>query len=182
MVFRTLIVGHSQTPTHIPGDEEFEYLILRRPGGLLSHLESPPLGNVYNIEADLIVFFLGGNDIAQFKDNSTALASKIRDTLLDLKNYVRELAFVSIENREYQPGNRFGITTEKYEEVSGRVNRNIKRFCRNHSIRFINVNRSIFIDNISSDGTHFNHIANEELVHKITTLAHHAQARLRNES
>ena len=180
MVFRTLIVGHSQTPTHIPNDGEFEYLILRRPGGLLSHLESPPLCQVYDIEADLIVFFLGGNDIAQFKEHSTTLASRIRDTLLDLKNYAREVAFVSIENREYQPGNRFDITTEQYEEVSGRVNRNIKRFCRNHSIRFINVNRHVFIDDISSDGTHFNTIANNELIYKITSLAHHAHERLKN--
>ena len=110
------------------------------------------------------------------------MASKIRDTLLGLKEFAREIAFVSIENREYQEGNRFGISTTEYEEVRGRVTRNIKRFCRNHSIRFINVNRSIFVDNISPDGTHFNSVANEELIRKIQTLAQHARTRLRDEA
>ena len=177
MVFRTLVVGHSQTPTHIPGNSEYEYIILRKPGGLLTHLQYPPLNDVYNIEADLIVFFLGGNDIVRYRNNPTTLASKLRDHLLELKNYAREVAFVAIESRVYQTGNRFGLSTQEYARVRGRVNGNVRRFCRNHSIRFINVNRSVFVDNISSDGTHFNANANGELIHKIQCLAHHAQMR-----
>ena len=121
MVFRTIVVGHSQTPTHIPNDGEYEYVILRRPGGLISHLDYPPLSSVYDIPADLIVVFLGGNDIVQYKEDSLALSNKIRDTLLGLKDFAREIAFVSIESREYQEGNRFGISTTEYEEVRGRV-------------------------------------------------------------
>ena len=177
MVFRTVVVGHSQTPTHIQGDQEYEYIILRKPGGLIRHLQYPPLNEVYNIEADLIVFFIGGNDIVNFRNQPVTLASKIRDHLLELKQYAREVAFVSIENRVYQSGNRFGISTQEYAHVRGRVNNNVRRFCRNHEIRFINVNRSVFIDNISPDGTHFNVAANDELTYKIKRLAYHAQLR-----
>ena len=151
MVFRTVVVGHSQTPTHIQGDQEYEYIILRRPGGLIRHLRFRPLNEVYNLEADLIVFFIGGNDI------------------VDFRNF--------IENRVYPSRNRFGISTQEYAHVRNRVNHNVRRFCRNHEIRYINVNRSIFINNISPDGTHFNAAANDELIYKIRRLAYHAQLR-----
>ena len=178
MVFRTIVVGHSQTPTHIPNDGEFEYVILRRPGGLISHLDCPPLSRVYDIPADLIVVFLGGNDIAHHKGDPIALSHKLRDVLLDLKDFAREIAFVSIESREYQEGNRFGISTQEYEDVRNRVTRNVKRYCRLQSFRYINVNRSIFIDNLSPDGVHFNSVANAELIRKIQLLAQHAKERL----
>ena len=177
MVFRTVVVGHSQTPTHIQGDQEYEYIILRRPGGLIRHLRFRPLNEVYNLEADLIVFFIGGNDIVDYRNHPVTLASRIRDHLLELKQYAQEVAFVSIENRVYPSRNQFGISTQEYARMRNRVNHNVRRFCRNHEIRYINVNRSIFINNISPDGTHFNAAANDELIYKIRRLAYHAQLR-----
>ena len=178
MVFKTIVAGHSQTPTHIPNDEEFEFVILRKPGGLISHLDCSPLSRVYDIPADLIVLFLGGNDIAHYKDDPLALSHKLREVLLDLKDFAREIAFVSIESREYQEGNRFGISTQEYEDARQKVTRNIKRYCRLQSFRYINVNRSIFVDNLSPDGVHFNSVANAELIRKIKLLAQHARDRL----
>ena len=171
MVFTTIVVGHSQVPQHIQGDEHFRYIILRRPGGILQNLNSRPLNQVYSTPADLIVFFLGGNDIALFKNHPITLASRIRDHLLRLKDLAREVAFVSIESRIYPTGNRFNLTTREYTTVQTRVNNNLRRFCRNHHIRYINARNQVFVNNISHDGTHFNITATNYLISKIRNVA-----------
>lgn len=181
MVYTTVVVGHSQVPQQIQGDEHFRYIIFRRPGGILQNLNSYPLNQVYTTPTDFIVFFLGGNDIASFKNHPITLASRIRDHLLRFKELAREVAFVSIENRIYPQGNRFNLTTREYTAVQTRVNNNVRRFCRNHNIRYINARNQVFVNNISHDGTHFNITATNYLISKIRNVAQRGRQAITNE-
>lgn len=171
MVFRTAIVGHSQIPTSIPWTDDIEYHVFRKSGGVIRDLQEAPLNRVYETRFDLIVVFLGGNDIIAHVQYPSSLASRLRDILLDFSRRAGAVAFVAIEDRTYPPQSRFNITTEEYKAVQRRVNNNLRRFCRSKLIHVININRHIFAHNVRRDGVHFNTLATNELIRKIQRAA-----------
>lgn len=178
MVFRVTVAGHSQVPTAIPDNDNCTFTVLRRPGGIIEDFNYPPLDRVFYEESDLVILFIGGNDVPLFKLRPSALADRLRNTLLKIKQTGAKVAFVALEDRKYPTNNRFNINTLEYMQVQRRVNGNLKRFCRKNHIRFITTQTNIFVNNIAHDGVHFNNNAKYQLLEKIRRLVQHTLAEI----
>ena len=100
-MFKVALVGHSQVPTTFEAPEGAEVSIFRRRGGLVEHFDQPPLLNVYEYKPNLVILFLGSNDLLNYADNWLLLVKKLRDILYSLTLTCPYVWFVTIERRRF---------------------------------------------------------------------------------
>ena len=138
-MYKVAVLGHSQTPRQISTrDTNVTIQIFRRPGARLEHINELPLREVFDSQYDLLVLFLGGNDVAAYPEECERIVRDLKGLLLKCKAVSQEVVYVLIEGRHYPDNNRFGITSQVYESCRKRVNRNIKRFIKRQGIKCFN--------------------------------------------
>lgn len=171
LMYKVAVVGHSQTPRRIDiRNPNVSVKIFRRSGARLEHINELPLQEVFDSQYDLLVLFLGGNDIAAYPEEIERIIHDLKGLLLKCKAIAHEVVYVLIEGRHYPDNNRFGITNKTYESCRKRVNRNIRRFLGRQGIRSFNTTDYYFSNNVARDGIHFNTAAQNQLVQKIKDL------------
>ena len=167
MVFKVALVGHSQIPNTITPLRNTEVRVFKRPGGSVFQFEEPPFSEVFDYRPDLVILFLGGNDVALYGDEHQRIVSKLKQILARLKELSNNVIFVTLERRNYPLNNRFGVVNEVYNRNRKKVNDKLRAFLRRKSIRQINVTAPWFSENLRSDGVHFNSSAAIEFRRKI---------------
>ena len=170
-MYKVAVVGHSQTPKRIDTrDPNVSVKIFRRSGARLEHINELPFCEIFDSQYDLLVLFLGGNDISAYPEETERIIYDLKGLLLKCKAVAQEVVYVLIEGRHYPDNNRFGITSRVYENCKKRVNRNIRRFLKRQGMRSFNTTDYYFSNNVARDGIHFNTAAQNQLVQKIKDL------------
>ena len=175
---KVAIVGHSQVPREIiiPG---VETRVFRKPGARIHHFHRDLLPEVLSFSADVIVIFLGGNDIDARPDCASRVAEGLKGIVEILKDNCREVIFIQIEWRDFSTTRVPGLTKEIYRQHRATINRNLQRFCRRHNIRAINTGLEN-LERVRRDGVHFASQSATILKRKIIRAVGHAIGRLQN--
>ena len=97
--FQVALLGHSQMPSslHCP-IPQVNIDVYRRGGAKIDNVYVPPLNGVFNRPYDLIIVFLGGNDLSNHPP------SEVKHKLLELlqlllDHHTRKLCFCLLEER-----------------------------------------------------------------------------------
>ena len=156
------VVGHSQTPT-IDSYDDVNIDTFMRGGAIISHAYMHPLNECFNRQYDIVIIFLGGNDIGHRP------VQTIGDELIELANAfegVRHVYVTQIEQRTYPVGHRHFVPYDDYRKQKNAINRRLVNYAKNNkSFRTINCSSPNYTDN-SYDGIHFNVVGKESIVHK----------------
>ena len=168
------LVGHSQVPSTFEAPEGAEVRIFRRRGGLIRHFDEAPLVNVYDYEPDLVILFLGSNDVLDYADNWLPLVKRLRDILHDLTAVCPRVWVVTIERRRFA-SEHLSLLYEAYRK---KINRKLRKQIRNMNVRMVNITATWFLNNLGPDGVHFNAQAKQEIKSKFRAVIQGCMAEL----
>ena len=173
---KVAIVGHSQVPQEIiiPG---VETRVFRKPGARIHDFHRDLLPELLSFSADIIVIFLGGNDIDARPDCALRVAEGLKGVVEILKDSCREVIFIQIEWRDFSRTRVPGLTKEIYNQRRATINRNLKRYCSRHNIHAINTGLED-LERVRRDGVHFARESASVLKRKIIRAIRHAIGRL----
>lgn len=175
MNYRVVIGGHSQLPV-IPDLSHTEIITCKLSGGKLRDFWSHPnFKCMRDDNHDLAILFLGGNDV-----NDSCKPSSIISDIINITEYLqqrnRNVVVTLLEPRQYSPNNRFGVSSNTYDKVSGSVNKGLCKILRKKSVRSINLGAKPFNQGHTRDGVHFNSTAKSYIAAKIRNcIEHHRQ-------
>ena len=173
---KAAIVGHSQVPYNIHVNN-VETRIFRKPGARVRHFYDEILNNLLEYAPDIVILFLGGNDIDASEDCVLRTANALKDIIQVIRANCREIIVVEIEWRNFTQTCVPGLTSEIYNVRRRQINRNVGRFCNTRHIRTINTSLDA-IQRVRRDGVHFDSIAAARVKTKITNAITHAANRL----
>ena len=97
---KAAIVGHSQVPSEI-SIPNVETRVFRKPGARIHHFHNELLTKVLEFSPDIIVVFMGGNDIDASVDCAKRVAKGLKGIIEILKDNCREVIFIQIEWRNF---------------------------------------------------------------------------------
>ena len=173
---KVTIVGHSQVPHNLQIDN-VDTRIFRRLGAKIRHFYDEILSNLLDYAPDIVILFLGGNDIDASENCVARTANALKDVIQVIRANCGELIVVEIEWRNFTSSRVPGLTSEIYNLRRRQINRNISRFCNARHIRTINTSLDA-IQRVRGDGVHFDDIAAARIKTKITNAITHASNRL----
>ena len=173
---KAAIVGHSQVP-HNVHVENVETRVFRRPGAKIRHFHDEILNNLLAYEPDIVILFLGGNDIDAGEDCVVRVATALKGVIQILRENCREVIVVDIEWRNFTSSRVPELTSELYNHSRMQINRNLARFCNRRNIRTINTSLDS-IQRVRNDGVHFDRLAAARVKTKISNAIMHATNRL----
>lgn len=175
--FRVAIVGHSQVPTeieHLPSAVELS--IFRAPGAKAkSFFANERLMTVFNRRYDLVILWLGSNDIEP--------QCRPRTIIEDLKRIVDQLLttctpkvkICQIEPRITHTRWRTTVEQQTYNRIAKAVNRRMyDGLLRDQE--FISFGARPFRYNLRADGVHFNRAGQERVKSKLRGAICHSHA------
>ena len=175
---KVAIVGHSQVPREIT-IPNVETRVFRKPGARIQDFYSVLLPEVQAFSPDVIVIFLGGNDIDARADCALRVANGLKGIIEILKDNCREVIFIQIEWRDFSTTRVPGLTREIYQHRRATINRNLKRFCSRRNIHAINTGLEN-LERVRRDGVHFASESASALKRKIIRAIRHAIGRLQS--
>ena len=173
---KAAIVGHSQVPHNIHV-ENVETRIFRKPGAKIRHFHDEIWSNLLEYAPDIVILFLGGNDIDAGDDCVARVATALKGIIQLVKEHCSEIIVVDIEWRNFVVSRVPGLTRELYNHRRRQINRNLARFCNTRHIRTINTSLDS-IQRVRGDGVHFDRLAAARVKSKITNAIIHASNRL----
>ena len=173
---KAAIVGHSQVPREI-SVPNVETRVFRRPGARVQHFHNEILSEVLEFSPDIVVVFLGGNDIDASDDCALRVANALKEIVQILRANCREVIFVEIEWRDFTRTRVPGLNREIYNQRRRTINRNLKRYCSSHRIHAINTSLES-IERVRQDGVHFDSVAANRVKTKIVNAISHAVTRM----
>ncbi len=151
------IVGHSLAPPRIEPVEGADIHIYRSPGGKVASFENDSkLNGVLTSSYDLVIIFLGGNDVHN-NCNPSQITDNIKGVIEQVRTHCNShIAFVLLEHRSPKQGNRFNIDEDQYNRVANSINNRLKRSYKNKSyVQFLSISAKPFQNGVT-DGIHFN--------------------------
>ena len=167
---RVAIVGHSQVPD-IESYANVEVSVFRRGGASIHHAYEPPLSDSLDEHFDIVILFLGGNDIG------TKTPHQIVEELLELVDSydsAKQVVVTQIEHRVYPAGHRYYIAEDDYRRQANRVNKSlVQKAKQTKAFRTINISGTWYNDN-SPDGIHFHYITVQHLIARYRDAIEHA--------
>ena len=164
-MYRVALVGHSNLPT-FPGWGNVQVEVFKERGARLTDLRDRLRfdGALFTTNWDCVVVFLGGNDIADCR-NQDNLYNRHLDAFRKL--HTNQLVVTDLEPRTYDRENqaRFGITTRTYNAIAKLVNKRLKRFVkRTANVELVHIPPG-FMEQ-SGDGIHLSPTGQESLIHR----------------
>ena len=97
---------------------------------------------------------MGGNDIAVVEPQ--VALQRAREFISRVKERASKVRVYTIEQREYESGNRCGITTREYLVRRNRYNRQIKRWLKANGHLHVDIGKPWTVNERKRDGVHFN--------------------------
>ena len=177
-MIKAAVVGHSQVPNEI-SIPNVNTRVFRKPGARIHHFHNDLLNAVLEFSPDIIVVFLGGNDIDASDDCAQRVATGLKDIIEILKANCREVIFVEIEWRNFTRTRVPGLTSEIYNQRRRTINRNLKRYCSSRRIHAINTSTES-IERVRRDGVHFDSLSSACVKTKIVSAITHAASRIQS--
>ena len=159
---RITICGHSQLPDDVGDFDGHHVTTLKHRGARIRHLDDPrsPLYNVWAIPADVVILFLGGNDIADHKEKQVNTIKKEVFKVVDklIKHVCPQIFFTALEEREYDNHPRTQFRESKvlqgYNNIAKALNKRLSEHAkRTKQFRTIRVQGEFLIDR-SDDSVH----------------------------
>ena len=173
---KAAVVGHSQVPHNVQ-IENVETRMFRRPGAKIRHFHEEILNNLLTYEPDIVILFLGGNDIDAGDDCVVRVATALKGVIQVLRDNCGVVIVVDIEYRNFSTSRVPGLTSELYNHRRMQINRNLARYCNRRNIRTINTSLDS-IQRVRNDGVHFDRLAAAKVKTKISNAIRHAANRL----
>ena len=159
-------VGHSQMP-NINDYNGHNVRVLKQGGATLSDLydETSQLYEVWSLQNDVIVLFLGGNDLMTINDQQ--LKQDLDDSIEQLQGVCQMLYVTHLEWRDYSnhPNARYRNNNEYYQNMITSINARLSRKSRNAGYRTIRVNQLEFADR-QWDNIHLTPYGKQNLIRK----------------
>ena len=81
---RAAVVGHSQVP-HDISVPNVETRVFRRPGARVQHFHNELLSDLLEYSPDIVILFLGGNDIDASDDCALRVANALKEIIQILR-------------------------------------------------------------------------------------------------
>ena len=168
-MYSVALVGHSNLPV-FPGWENVQLETFRVPGALLTDLrdENRFDRSLFTNSWDCVVTFLGGNDIAECRDQDE-LYQRHMDAFRALDT--DQLVVTDLEPRTYNQANeeRFDLTTNEYNTIAKIVNKKLKRYAkRTANVELVHVKPGYLEDSV--DGIHLTNEGKRHLIRKYKRL------------
>ena len=171
-------MGHSQVPREI-SVPNVETKVFRRQGARVQQFHNEILSDLLEFSPDLIVLFLGGNDIDASDDCALRVANALKEIIQILRTNYREVIFIEIEWRNFTRTWVPCLNRELYNQRRRQINRNVIRFCSVRHNRAINTSLE-GIQRVGRDGVHFDSVAATRVITKIVNAITHALERMEN--
>ena len=150
-MWKVSLVGHSQLPSHLSFPDA-DIRIYRAPGARAANFfNDERLVEVLNWKHDLCILWLGSNDITP---DSTP--QEVANDVVTIINSIEEecdaiVRVCLVEPRFYEDEEY--MSHDHYKRIQSAVNRKLKRWLSNEFIQF---NSNSWVENLASDGVHFN--------------------------
>ena len=165
-MYRVALVGHSNLPEISSWDNVRVESFKERGAELTDLIGERRFGEaLYTTHWDCVILFLGGNDLANWRDQDTVY-DRFMSVYASLQ-YER-LMVTELEPRTYnwQREIRHGITTARYNALAKVVNKKLKRHASHNRarIQLIHVPPGYMIG--SRDGIHLSTFGEEQLIQK----------------
>lgn len=160
---RVALVGHSQLPAQLE-DVTWELFVFRAPGGKVhSFFEDDRMCEVLNEKYDVVLLWLGSNDITTHT-SAKDLADEIINIVYTLEEHCEaEVVMVLLEPR-FCPS-EYPVEHHKYRKIQNGVNKQLKKVLQGYT--FLRFNSAFWEFNLASDGVHFNEEAKKLIKKKI---------------
>ena len=170
---RISIVGHSNLPRELAQDEfdGHTVTVIQKRGGKLADLDNEhnPLYRVWDTPADVVILFLGGNDILDNLDdpNRKSVCSRLCEVVKRLRATLNCTVFVcNIEPRDYTNSRvaHFKANARSYVRLAACNNKNLTRHARvSQEFRVINLSYKELSYRVD-DGVHFTEDSSRKVV------------------
>ena len=159
-------VGHSQIP-EIGDYDGHSVRILKQDGAMLKDLyvQTSPLFQVWTIQSDVIVLFLGGNDLVRIRDEQ--LKWELDESIKQLQEVCQMLYVTHLEWRDYShhPNAHYRENNGYYQSMIHSINtRLVIKSCR-AGYRTIRINQLEFADR-QWNNIHLTPYGKENLIRK----------------
>ena len=159
---RITACGHSQLPNRLDNFDGHTVTTFKHPGAHIKHVfdHRSPLYNVWTTPADLVILFLGGNDIAVLKkDFVHHIRKEIVDLVTKLKQHVCPLVVVTLlEERTYTHHPRRELREspilKDYNNIAKKVNLRLKEYAKKTNLYRTVLVRGEFLQGRNHDGVH----------------------------
>ena len=155
-MFRVAILGHSLTPRELEQVLGVEISIYRKPGARWSDLEAPEFREFWSRDFDLAILILGGNDLAH--DEPLVVRERAKVFIERAKEKARIVRVYTVEQRFYDPGNRFGVDNLEFGRKRRSYNRYMSRWLVANGCGKVDMGKPWLAYEKQRDGVHFNHV------------------------
>ena len=156
-MFKVAIVGHSLVPTAISCPSGVSCQIFRKPGGCFSDEDCSEFRGLWQSHFDLVIVFLGGNDLVQFGEID--VYNKARRFIDRVSSHANLVRVCNVEHRAY-PESSFRVSVNsEYKRKRNAFNRKLVRYLRRNGHVMLDVGRPVFYNNRVPDGVHFSLIS-----------------------
>ena len=162
-MLRVALVGHSQLPSELEVDGA-DIEIFRAPGGkAYGFYEDERLNEVLDWSGDLVILWLGSNDIKQ-----NTHVSDVVDNITEIKESIEEecgaeVVIILVEPRSYPDD--YPVNETRYKKIQRAINKKLERELPD--TRFLQFNTQMYQTELSSDGVHFTAEGQELIEDKI---------------
>lgn len=169
MVYRVAVIGHSNVPK-VYSFDDVEITFIKERGAEIKHVYDKLAPRILHRSWDVVIVFLGGNDLCH------RTADQVAADLIRLAHDLdaHKVVITSIEPRTYSPAKQilYGITNEEYKARATAINGKLKTKARcTKDFRIINCCPRYNYN--SPDGIHFNQVAKRSLVTKYIAAIRH---------
>ena len=163
-MLKVALVGHSQIPCSLKV-EGAEIELYRLPGAKTHSFENKAkLNQVLNWSGDLVILWLGSNDIDQNTDISEVVKNIIQIKSQIEKECKAVVAIILVEPRCYP--NDHPVSKDQYKKIQKGINRKLERALPN--TQFLQFNTFVYEKELARDGVHFSEEGKEMIKDKIS--------------
>ena len=151
------VIGHSLVPVNVSMNDipDVHIDIYRYPGATVNSLTNKlDQRNFWNKTFDLVIICIGGNDLA--KKGADQVFDKLCDFVKKVVPLTKYLTVCTVEYQLYPADNRFGVDTETFRRKVIKINRKIRRFMASIQCRYLDMGKTAFTLNKTTDSVHLN--------------------------
>lgn len=163
-------VGHSQVGWQSLNDQyqpipDAHITLYRKPGALASKFfEYPELTQALRDNLDLVILWMGGNDINP-ATSPRVILDDLRHIITEFNRVRTSVIIMTIEARKYMEGSRHYVAPQLYNKMKNAINRRLQKDYAGRVILTggLTVNES----HLNMDGVHLDHVGRGNIERKI---------------
>ena len=127
--------------------------------------------NFWHKTYDLIILCIGGKDLAH--DEVKPVFDKYCNLVRRFLTQTASISVCTVEYRLYDVDNRFGVDRQTYRTKVIRINPKTRHFISNLGHRYLDLGKTAFTHNRTTDRVHFNSLAQAKFCQYINREIRH---------